>query len=51
VVSRIAVCLRCPSCGAWSLTFDWVRNGYICHVYGGFLPDERMNHTTAPIIT
>lgn len=36
------ITLRCPSCGAYSLTFDWPRNGYVCHTYAGFIPDERM---------
>lgn len=33
--------LRCPSCGEYSLTYDWPRNGYFCHVYAGFIPSER----------
>ena len=33
---------RCHHCGQYSLTYDWPRNGYICHVYAGFIPEERM---------
>lgn len=30
-------------CGAYSLTYDWPRDGYICHVYAGFIPAEEMH--------
>ena len=33
---------RCPCCGAYSLTPDWPRNGFVCAVYTAFVPDERM---------
>lgn len=33
---------RCPFCGHHSLTYDWPRNGYICHIYNGFIPVERL---------
>ncbi|AKF14491.1 hypothetical protein SEA_FLAGSTAFF_54 [Mycobacterium phage FlagStaff] len=32
--------MKCPCCGAWSLTPDPRRNGWICHVYGAFVPAE-----------
>lgn len=32
--------LRCPCCGAWSLTLDVERNGFVCHVYRAFIPAE-----------
>lgn len=34
---------RCPDCGEYSLTYDWERNGWWCHVYNGFIPDEYIN--------
>lgn len=41
-MSHTIISLRCPLCGSWSLTFDWVRNGYICHAYAGFIPEESL---------
>lgn len=34
--------MKCPDCGHYSLTYDYLRNGWICHVYNGFIPDEHM---------
>lgn len=34
--------MKCPDCGQYSLTYDWERNGWWCHVYNGFIPDEHM---------
>lgn len=34
--------LKCPHCQQYSLTYDWLRNGYVCHIYNGFIPDEHM---------
>ncbi|AKF14558.1 hypothetical protein SEA_CAMBIARE_56 [Mycobacterium phage Cambiare] len=32
--------MKCPRCGAWSLVPDPRRNGFVCEVYGGFIPAE-----------
>lgn len=32
--------MKCPDCGEYSLTYDFERNGWWCHVYNGFIPDE-----------
>lgn len=32
--------MKCPDCGQYSLTYDFERNGWVCHVYNGFIPDE-----------
>lgn len=33
---------KCPDCGQYSLTYDPVRHGFVCHVYNGFIPCEHM---------
>lgn len=40
--------MKCPCCQQYSLTYDWLRNGWICHVYNGFIPDEHMPRRAAP---
>ncbi|QFG10070.1 hypothetical protein SEA_IDENTITYCRISIS_51 [Mycobacterium phage IdentityCrisis] len=34
--------MKCPRCGTYSLTFDWLRNVYICHIYDATIPAEGM---------
>lgn len=34
--------MKCPWCHQYSLAFDLERNGWVCHVYNGFTPDEHM---------
>ncbi|AYD84653.1 hypothetical protein SEA_PAITO_54 [Mycobacterium phage Paito] len=34
--------MRCPFCRAYSLTFDWLRNAFVCHIYGATIPAETM---------
>ena len=36
--------MKCPDCQQYSLTYDFLRNGWVCHVYNGFIPDERMQN-------
>jgi hypothetical protein len=35
--------MKCPHCQQYSLTYDFLRNGWWCHVYNGFVPDEHMS--------
>jgi hypothetical protein len=34
--------MKCQFCGAYSLTFDLLRNAFVCHVYGATIPAEGM---------
>lgn len=34
--------MKCPDCGQYSLTYDFERNGFVCHVYNGFIPAEHI---------
>lgn len=34
--------LKCPHCQQYSLTYDYERHGFICHVYNGFIPCEHI---------
>ena len=34
--------MRCPDCGEYSLTYDFERHGFVCHIYNGFIPAEDM---------
>lgn len=36
--------MKCPDCGQYSLTFDLIRWGFVCHVYNGFIPVEDAQH-------
>jgi len=33
---------RCPFCGAYSLTYDWRLNAFVCHVYHATVYAEAM---------
>ncbi|ALF00744.1 hypothetical protein SEA_AROOSTOOK_52 [Mycobacterium phage Aroostook] len=34
--------MKCPSCGAYSLTYDRRLHAFICHIYGATIPAERI---------
>lgn len=42
--------MKCPDCQQYSLTYDLERNGWWCHVYNGFIPDEHMPHPRNPLV-
>lgn len=37
---------KCPCCQQYSLTYDFARDAYLCHVYGGIITAKQLSQVT-----